>query len=61
MVTTRQQYTLLKMLYSMRTKHIKVDCHIVHKKLKEKIIVAKHISSEHQLVDFLPNHWIEHE
>ena len=27
------------------TKHIEVDCHIVHKKLEEKIVAAKHLSS----------------
>jgi len=31
-----------------RTKHIEVDCHIVRKKLEDKIIVAKHVSSGHQ-------------
>ena len=36
-----------------RTKHIEVDCHIVRKKLEDKIIVAKHISSRHQLADRL--------
>ena len=29
-----------------RTKHIKIDYHIIHKKLKDKIIVAKHVSSD---------------
>ena len=36
-----------------RTKHIEVDCHIVHKKLEDKIVVAKHVSTGHQLADFL--------
>ena len=32
-----------------RTKNIEVDCHIVHKKLEEKIVVTKHVLSGHQL------------
>ena len=36
-----------------RTNHIEVDCHIVRNKLEEKIIVAKHVLSEHQLADLL--------
>jgi len=33
-----------------RTKH---NCHIVHKKLEDKIVVVKHVSSGHQLADLL--------
>jgi len=36
-----------------RTKHIEVDCHIVRKKLEEKIVVAKHASSGHKSADLL--------
>ena len=50
----KEQYTLLKMTCSMRElKHIEVDCHIVRKKLEGKIIVVKHISSEHHLANHL--------
>jgi len=34
-----------------RTKYIEVDCHIVRKKLENKIVVVKHVSSGHQLLD----------
>ena len=54
MVTIRLQYTLLKMqCFYKRTKHIEVEYHIICKKLKEKIIVVKHVSSRHQLADLL--------
>ena len=42
-------------MFHEKAKHIKVDCHITRKKFEEKIIVAKHVSSGHQLVDFLNN------
>ena len=40
-------------MFHKRTKHIPVDCHIVRKKLKANIIVAKHVASGHQLADLL--------
>jgi len=36
-----------------RIKHIEVDCHIVRKKLEEKIVVTKHVSLGHQLSNLL--------
>ena len=38
-------------MFHERTKHIEIDYHIVRKELEEKIIVAKHVSSRHQLAD----------
>jgi len=32
-------------VFNERTKYIEVNCHIVHKKLEKKIIVAKHVTS----------------
>jgi len=36
-------------MFHKRTKHIEVDYHTVRKKLEEKIIVAKHVTSGYQL------------
>ena len=36
-----------------RIKHIEIDCHIVRKKIEDKIVVAKHVSSGDQLADLL--------
>jgi len=36
-----------------RTKHIEVDCHIVHKKFEVNIIVAKHVVLGLELADLL--------
>ena len=40
-------------VFHERIKHIEVDYRIVCKKLEETIIVAKHITSGHQLADLL--------
>ena len=40
-------------VFHERTKQIEADCRIVRKNLKEKIIVAKHVSSGHQLAYLL--------
>ena len=36
-----------------RTKQIEIDCHIVRKKIEDKIVVIKHVSSGHHLANLL--------
>ena len=40
-------------VFHKRTKHIELDYYILHKKLEEKIVVTKHVSSGHQLAYLL--------
>ena len=40
-------------VFHERTKYIEFDFHIVCKKIKDKIVVAKHVSSRHQLANLL--------
>jgi hypothetical protein len=34
-----------------RTKHIKIDCHLVHEQIHKGVVRALHIKSGHQLAD----------
>ena len=34
-------------VFYKRTKYIEVDCHIIHKKIENKIVMAKHVSIGH--------------
>ena len=38
-------------LFHVRTKYIKMDCHLVRQKIEEKIVQARHVSSDHELAD----------
>jgi len=40
-------------VFHEKIKHIEVDRHIVRKNIEDKIVVAKHVSSGHQLADLL--------
>ncbi|RDX80698.1 Copia protein, partial [Mucuna pruriens] len=44
-------FTLLLILYFMRTKHIEIDCHFVWKKLLVKEISTEFVNSSNQLAD----------
>ena len=40
-------------MFHEKIKHIEIDRHIVRKNIEDKIVVAKHVSSGHQLADLL--------
>jgi len=42
-------------VFHKHIKHIEVNCHLVRQKIEEKIVQARHVSSDHELGDLLTN------